>query len=661
MNNIKEKIKELTNKINKWNHEYYVLSEPSVSDNVYDVELRKLEILEQQFPDLVLDDSPTKKVGGNIVKEFNEYTHKKPMLSLAKAYSQGDVNKFYNDCVAKVGKDVSFSLEPKIDGASISLHYQDGILVRAVTRGTGLIGNDVTNNIKEINDIPKVIDFESNLEVRGEIYLPKSEFKKINESRLKNGEKPFANPRNAASGSIQQLDNKNIKERNLSAIIYDVVDPLEHGIKKQTEAIKILNKLGFPINTYIQEAFDFEQIWNKIEKFDKDSYNFECDGFVIKVNSFEQQKNFGFTAKFPKYAIAFKFETEEASSIIKNIIPTVGRTGKISYIAEIEPVELAQTIVQRATLHNAEFIKDLNINIGDEITLIKSGEIIPKITGLKTKNSDDYYHKILNCPSCQSKLENLDNLVDQFCLNESCNEKRIRKLIHFASKKALNIETLAEKNIALFYQQGMLSDFASIYNLNKFKDQILELEGFKDARINKILISIEESRKTKFLNVLYAVGIKHVGLRVAEIISDYVNSFKELLNLNLDDLININTIGESILSEIKLYLANNKDELLKLDEIFEYEEKLNNNEVQVLNNLTFVITGKLEKPRSQYEELIKMYGGKLASSVSKNVNYLITNNNISNSSKMVNAVKLGVKVISEAEFNELVNELIKKA
>ncbi|AKF40849.1 DNA ligase [Mycoplasmopsis canis] len=655
-NMIEKQIKELVKKINKWNYEYYQLSEPSVSDNKYDVELRKLEVLEANFPEFIQEDSPTKKVGGNIVKDFKEYQHKKPMLSLAKAYSKEELHKFVTGVSKLINRSFTFSLEPKIDGASISLHYEDGVLIRAVTRGTGLIGSDLTNNIKEIDSIPKIIDYKLPLEVRGEVYLPKSEFNKINEKRIKNNEKPFANPRNAASGTIQQLDNTFVKERKLSSIIYDVVDPETFGVNSQTESIWKLKKLGFPTSPYIKESHNFEEIWNNVLEFDKlkNSYDFDCDGFVIKVNQIRLWEDFGKTAKFPKYAIAYKFETEETSSIIKEIIPTVGRTGKISYIAEIEPVELAQTTVKRATLHNYEFIKEMNINIGDEVNLIKSGEIIPKITGLKEKNVDGFFQKTLFCPSCNSELIHLGDLVDQFCVNEDCSEKQIRKLIHFASKKALNIETLAEKNIALFYNNGILSDFKSLYDLQKYREVILSWEGFKETKIDKILLAIQNSKKTKFLNVLYGVGIKHIGLKVAEIISEKVNNFKELLNVDLKELSDINTIGPSIIEELDTFRTKNKEMLLELDNIFEYENKVYLNE-GILKGVSIAITGKLSNPRLYYENLIKENGGVFTDNINKNLTYLVSNE-IGSSSKTIKAQKLGVKIINENDLIKIIEK-----
>ncbi|WP_322961495.1 NAD-dependent DNA ligase LigA [Mycoplasmopsis cynos] len=655
--NIKKKIDELVDKINKWNHEYYVLSEPSISDNKYDIELRKLEILEQQYPEFISINSPTKKVGGNIVKGFKEFKHNSPMLSLAKAYSKQDLEKFYNDVIKKISKKVEFSLEPKIDGASISLHYEEGILVRAVTRGTGQIGNDITNNIKEIADVPKIINYKKRLEVRGEVYLPKSQFVLINQKRVLNNEKPFANPRNAASGTIQQLDNSTIKERNLSTIIYNIVDPLEHNIQTQTDAIHKLKTLGFNTSPYIEKSSLFEEIWNYVFKFKelKKSFDFECDGFVLKVNKFDLWNNFGLTAKFPKYAIAYKFETEEAKSIIKNIIPTVGRTGKISYIAEIEPVTLAQTTVRKATLHNSEFIKELNINIGDEIILIKSGEIIPKITGLSKKRSINYYEKIKHCPSCDSILVNLDNLVDQFCLNANCNEKKIRSIIHFTSKKALDINTLGEKNIEIFYKYGFISDLISIFKLKNFKNEILKLRNFQETKINKILDSIEKAKNTQFLNVLYGIGIKHIGHSVAEIIAEKISNFKELININFEELEKVNTIGPSIIYELKEYIKQNKDLLIKFDEIFKYQTH-STKKSHALNNLSFVITGKLNYSRSFYEQKIKENNGRLLKSVNKNLDYLITNEKNTNSSKMIAALKYDIKIINEEQFLQLIKK-----
>ncbi|BBA22238.1 DNA ligase (NAD(+)) LigA [Mycoplasmopsis bovirhinis] len=653
-NNIEQKIKELTKNINKWNKEYYDLSSPSVSDAKYDLEIRKLEILEQEYPQFIQKDSPTKKVGGKVVPSLKEFSHNKPMLSLAKAHSENDILKFIQNTQNNINKTVTYSLEPKIDGVSISLHYNDGILVRAVTRGTGLVGSDVTHNIKEIQNIPKFLNYKQDLEVRGEIYFPKSEFNKLNQERLANNEKLFANPRNAASGSIQQLDSANLKNRNLLSIIYDIVDPNKLNLKLQTDVIAKLKELSFAVNPYVKEGKNFEDIWSSILEFkkNKDSFDYESDGFVLKVNQLDLWDLYGQTAKFPKHAIAFKFETEEKNSIIKNIIPTVGRSGKISYIAEINPINLLQTTVQRATLHNADFIKNMNINIGDEVSIIKSGEIIPKITGIKNKNTKGYYQKNLNCPSCGYKLIHLNNLVDQFCINKTCKEKLKKQLMHFVSKNALDIETLAEKNIEFLFNKGLLSDFLSLFNLHNYRSLILSYEGFKETKVDKIINAIQESRiKTPFYKVFYGLGIKHVGLKVAQLLSGKLNNFKEFLSIDLSELESINTIGPAIIKELDIYRKENKQLLIQLDNVFSYLNKMEK-DTQKLLGLTFAITGKLANPRSYYQKLILDNGGQFSASINKNLSYLITNES-SSSSKYIKATELGVKIITELEFLEL--------
>nr|WP_036452002.1 NAD-dependent DNA ligase LigA [Mycoplasma buteonis] len=653
---ITKKMKELIAKINRWNDEYYNQDNPTVSDQEYDITLRELESLENQYPHLILSDTPTLKIGGMSDKKFTKYTHTKPMLSLAKAYSLAEVEKFLETNFKEQKKNLSYTLEPKIDGLSIALHYQEGQLVKAVTRGDGKIGEDVTENVYQIRSIPKRINYLKRIEIRGEVYLSKANFDKLNAELSQNEQKLFANPRNAASGTLRQLDPQIVAYRQLDALMYDIVSPEEHHIYSQKEVYETLLKWGFLVHPYFALEDEVENILTKVSDFIelKNDFVFDCDGLVIKVNDITLWDKLGKTAKFPKYAIAFKYETEEAISTITKIEATVGRTGKITYVAEIAPVTLNQTTVSKATLHNYEYIQMLNLNIGDDIKIIKSGEIIPKIIALVNKNSVGVFEKVDLCPSCQSNLVKIDENVDQFCVNELCVEKQIRSLIHFVSRQAFNIKTLGENILRLFYSNGYISDFVSIFELKKYESEILKLRSFKEKKTQNILNNIEEAKKIELYKVLYAIGIKHIGLQVAQLICQKLTCLSDLSKMNLNELEFINTIGEKIIFSLKEFVSEPKniDLLQKLDRILTYEKTTQNSDK--LSNKIFVITGTLSQSRDYFKDLIVKNDGKIASSVSKNTTYLLAGKEAG--SKLTKAQNLGIKILSEEEFNDLLNK-----
>ncbi|WP_426460962.1 NAD-dependent DNA ligase LigA [Mycoplasma hafezii] len=652
-NKVLNRIIELTKQINQWNDEYYNQDNPSVTDQQYDVALRELEELESKFPQFIQFDSPTLKIGGVSDNKFTKYTHKKPMLSLAKAYSLDEVSKFLDTNLKEQHKQLEYILEPKIDGLSIALHYENGILIKAVTRGDGKIGEDVTENIYQIASVPKKINLLDQIEVRGEVYLPKSKFNELNNYLLNNNQKTFANPRNAASGTLRQLDSSIVSERGLDLIIYDIVNPLTYGISTQLQAINFLKEKQFPVHPYFKVATEIDEILENVENFAelKNSFEFDCDGLVLKLNDLSLWDKMGKTAKFPKYAIAFKYETEEAISKILDIEVSIGRTGKTTYVALLEPVQLNQTTVSKATLHNYEFIEAMNINLGDEVVVIKSGEIIPKIISLAKKHSVGILPKALTCPFCNSKLVQSNDLVDQFCLNDSCPEKQIRTLIHFVSRPALNIVSLGESNIRLFYELEYLSDIASIFNLKEYKEQILSLKSFKDKKTNNILDAIEKAKSVQLHKALFAIGIKHIGLEVAEIICEKLTCLNDLTKINLNQLDAINTIGPKIIDSIREFISKdaNIELIQKLDQVLNYETKtLKTNE---LEGLTFVITGTLSKERNYFKDLITSKGGKVSGSVSKNTNYLLAG--VEAGSKLDKAQSLGITILNEEQFLKL--------
>lgn len=656
---MKEKIEQLTNLINKWNYEYFIENNPSVSDLEYDKKLKQLEELEQQYPELIHPNSPTKKVGADNIfnTKFAKFTHNKPMLSLAKAYSYDDIEKFLDTIKKVVPEDkINFSIEPKIDGLSIAIHYENGYLTKAITRGDGIEGEIVTSNIMQIESIPKIINYKNNLEVRGEVFLPKAKFYQLNREMNELGLKKFANPRNAASGTLRQLNEEIVAKRGLEAYLYELVDPQNHDIHTQNDSLKFLAKLNIPTNP-LHKLVEIEDLSEEIENFAevKNTLDYDADGLVIKLNDLNYWKAMGNTSKFPKHSIAFKYEVESVNSKIINILSSVGRTGKITYIANIEPVELNQTIVQYATLHNYDFISKMNINIGDEVSIIKAGEIIPKVINLAVKNTYSKFEKLINCPSCNSILVENEGFVDQFCLNTNCDEKNINKIYHFASRKGMNIVGLGLSTVKDLFKVGVLKKIEDIYSLQDNKSLILKIERFGELKFNNLMKNIEKSKQNNFDKVLFALGIQHLGQRAAKLISKQFNNFKELLECeNLESIQNIENIGPKITISLTEFMKDdeNRKLLLFLDEIFEYKKQKNSSN-SLLNNLTFVITGKLTNSRDYYTQIIENNGGIVANSVSKKTNYLLCGED--SGSKKNKAIELGTKIINEEEFLKLIN------
>ncbi|WP_036431849.1 NAD-dependent DNA ligase LigA [Mycoplasmopsis cricetuli] len=727
----KKRIAKLVSMINFWNYEYYELDFPSISDQEYDIHYQELLALEKQYPELKKKNSPTNKVGGKPSFKFQKFQHTKTMLSLNKAYSIDDVIKFHNDNIKTINnQNISYSLEPKIDGLSISLHYQNGKLIQAVTRGDGITGEIVTNNIKCITNLPYEINYYNDLEIRGEVYLSKTNYslanerlklenklndnlktlknildmlininedikflsyqkkikntilnyknnfnlsfeelqKQINETdvlieqnifvkteKIKTKPKIFANPRNAASGTLRQLDLNVVKQRKLSYFVYEIVDPEKHNIFSQIDVLNFLKKLNFKTNEYIFNAPTIEQVINKINSFKniKQNLSYDCDGFVIKVNEIKHWNQLGFTSKFPKYAIAFKYETEEAITKVIDITAEVGRTGKITYLARLEPVQLNQTTVRAATLHNYEFIKSLNLNIGDSVKLIKSGEIIPKVIELVEKHTQSIFTKILFCPSCNYLLSEKENLVDQFCKNDFCNEKIIRSLIHFASREGMNIIDLGEENIRLFYNNGIIQKISDIYDLEHRKKELNKLPNMAKKRIQKIISSIEKSKKTTLPKTLFAIGIKNVGAQVSELICNRIDRLLDLTKIDLNSLTEIKTIGTSIVESIKNFLSNAENiELLNfLDNTLEYQ---NTKKGTSLANLSFVITGTLSQSRDYFKKIISENGGKILSNISNQTDYLLVGENAGN--KLAKAKNNNIKIIDENQLYMLIKK-----
>lgn len=653
---IKEKILTLVQLLNKWNKEYFLDNNPSVSDLEYDQKLYELGELEKKYPQFVFPNSPTQNLGGYVDNRFKKVIHNQPMLSLSKAYSYDEIVHYIETLEKKVPlEDINFSIEPKIDGLSISLHYQNGFLVQALTRGNGIEGEDVTENVYTISVIPKIINYSKDLEVRGEVYLPKDNFNRINQELLNRGEKEFANPRNAASGTLRQLDQNIVKSRGLSALLYELVDPEKHNIKTQEEAINFMKNLGIPTNPF-HKIVEIEDLEEEIENFAevKNTFSYDADGLVIKLNNLKYWKPLGKTAKFPRHSIAFKYEVESAISTITAIKTTVGRTGKITYVASLEPVELNQTIVKAATLHNYNFIKSLNINIGDKVKIVKAGEIIPKVLeNVSGKNSTNY-RKATECPSCHSKLVEYEDNVDQFCINENCEDKIVNNIYHFASRESLNIVGLGLTTCYDLYHANLLKSIYDIFSLKDHKEAIKKLSRYGELKVNNLLKNIEKSKELPFNKVIFALGIKHLGARAAKLISRQYTCFIDILgDYELFKIQTIPNIGPKIIESFAEFLKEQENRKLLefLDNTFEYQKAKVSNSTK-LDNLTFVITGKLSQPREYYQELIEINGGKVSSSVSSKTSYLLIGEDAG--SKFDKAQELKIKIINEQEFNNLI-------
>ncbi|EFF41677.1 NAD-dependent DNA ligase LigA [Mycoplasmopsis alligatoris] len=656
---ILERYKRLIENLNKWNNEYYNLDTPSVTDEVYDQEYQELLEIESMYPEAILENSPSQIIGGFASNKFSKYKHNKPMLSLNKANINSEIEKFYQD-IFKVVTDQNkgFFLEPKVDGLSISLHYNNGKLVRAVTRGDGVFGEDVTENILQIKSVKLKIDFLEEIEIRGEVYLSKKNFEKLNKTFLENDQKLFANPRNAAAGTLRQLDKKIVKQRNLDVVLYEIVQPENYNISTQEDAIKFIKNLGLNTQKNNQLLFELSDILKAVNDFEtmKNTLEYECDGLVIKYNDFTKWNLLGFTSKFPKYAIAYKYKAEQAITTIRQIDVSVGRTGKINYVANVEPVSLNQSTVSKATLHNYDYIRDLNLNINDEVVIIKAGEIIPKVISLHKKNSLNSFEKVLNCPSCKSVLETIDGNVDQYCLNLNCEEKIINSIIYFASKPCLDINGLGDKIVKILYENNIIKNIQDIYLLNNKVEEIAKLRSFKDKKIENLLTSVEQSKGASISKVLSSLGIKNIGARASKLIAKKIDKLEDLYYLNLNDLEDIADIGPKSVESIKLYLENesNKELIMFLDNIFTYaHDKKANNEGK-LNLLSFSITGKLEHERNYYISAIEQNGGEFHTVPTKQTSYLIVGLNAGDS-KLNKALKNGTKLLTLKEFDKLIN------
>ncbi|ATG97611.1 DNA ligase [Mesoplasma lactucae ATCC 49193] len=651
----------LKDDLNRWGREYYVEDQPSVDDSEYDKSMNRLLELEQEYPELISEDSPSQNVGGRILEGFEKYNHKKPMMSLGDIFSFEEFMKFNSQVEKVTGTfDNEYYAELKIDGLSIALIYEDGKLVTGATRGDGKVGENVTENVKMIKTVPLTIKEKGHVEVRGEVYMPLEEFKKINDKRLLNGEEPFANPRNAAAGTLRQLDSKIVAERKLSTFIYYYLGN-DKNVDTQAKAIQHLTDLGFNVNPDGRLCHSIDDIKDYIAEYSeqRSKLGYDIDGIVLKYNDFDMYDKIGHTAKVPKWAIAYKFPAEVKETELLDIYGSVGRTGKITYNAKLTTVKLAGTNVSAATLNNAEFIKALDLRVGAMVKVKKAGDIIPEVISV-IKDEKYYtlpkYVPLTNCPVCHSKLERNTGEVDQYCINIDCPAQIKRSIEHYASRGATNIVGLGEKIVVELYDHKILNDVVGIYDLKNKQEELLQLDKFGQKKIDNLLTSIENSKRNSLEKTLFGLGIRHIGSKTALILAKRFKNIDNLMKTSIHEFNSVDGIGEVLAESLYDWFRVEKNinviEGLKSHNVnFEY---IGETEIQNENfdNKTFVITGTLSRPRSYYEEIIEQRNGHVSSSVSKNTDYILAGEKAG--SKLEKGQKLGVKILSEQEFDNLI-------
>lgn len=661
MSDIQKKIQQLRDELNQFNYDYYVLSKPSISDYEFDSKLKELQELELTYPEYLDSTSPTQRVGSDISKEFIQVKHKYPMLSLSNTYSEGEVNDFYERVKKSLNEDFEIVCELKYDGTSISLIYEDGRLQQAITRGDGEKGDDVTNNVKTIQSIPLVLrgnTYPALFEMRGEILMPWNVFEELNKERLEQEESLFANPRNAASGTLKLQNSSLVAKRKLDAYLYYM---LGEDLPETTHYGNLLkaSEFGFKISEAIRKCNTLEQIIDFIHYWDIERKNLPVatDGIVLKVNSLSQQRNLGYTAKSPRWAIAYKFQAEKAITRLNSVSYQVGRTGAVTPVANLDPVQLSGTVVKRATLHNADIIEALDLYVGDMVFVEKGGEIIPKITAVDVENRVLIGSKITfitNCPECGSKLVRMEGEAAYYCPNEdNCPPQIKGKLEHFASRKAMNIDGLGKETIDLLYQNGLVRNISDFYKLKLTDLAYLERLGEKSGK--NILEGLSKSKEVSFERVLFALGIRYVGETVAKKLANTLHNIDNIQNSTIEELTNIDEIGERIAESVYNYFRNEKNlELIfRLKAVglqFQISDLRLSLKTNRLAGLKFVISGTFARhSRDELKKMIDENGGKNIGSVSSAVDYILAGENMG-PSKLEKAQKMNIKIISEEEF-----------
>lgn len=650
-----DRLNEIKDLLNKYNREYYVLDKPSVSDAEYDRLMQELISIETEHPEWITIDSPSQRVGGEVLEGFTKIEHKRMMLSLANGFNEDDLRAF-DERVHNSVKSVEYVCELKIDGLSVSLVYDQGVLKYGATRGDGEIGEDITHNVKTIKSIPLKIDYLEELEVRGEIFMPKASFNLLNKQRAEEGKDLFANPRNAAAGSVRQLDPKVAAMRKLDSFLYHVPMALDMGLASHSEALDFIKELGFKTNPNNRICKDIEEVLEYIREITdkRESLPYEIDGVVIKVNDLSKQETLGFTAKVPRWAIAYKFPAQEVVTKLKDIIFTIGRTGQITPNAVLEPVRVAGSTVQRATLHNEDNILEKDIRVNDYVVVRKAGDVIPEVVRpvLERRTGEEKPFKMITvCPHCGSPLVRKENEAAYYCLNKDCDFKKIEKIVHFASRDAMNIEGLGEKIVEQFYNEGFVLEIRDIYHLDRYVEKIIAIDGFGKKSMNNLLAAIENSKNNSLEKLLFGLGVRGVGSKMAELLAMNFKTMDALLEASDEALLNIKDVGNTIVNSWNEFRSDpeNIDLINHFKEIgmnMTYLKEISG--ASIFNGKTVVITGTLSIKRKEIKDTLISLGANVSNSVSKKTDYLICGENPG--SKLKKAQDNGVTVISEEDY-----------
>ena len=655
-------VTELRRQLNQWSHEYYVLDKPTVADHVYDQAYEKLRQLEADFPELVTADSPTQRVGGQVLAGFTKVQHEIPMLSLGDVFSEDELLAFTNKLQADTGQTFAYNCELKIDGLAISLTYEDGVFVKGSTRGNGLIGEDITANLKTIKAIPLRLTEPVSVEVRGECYMPLAAFNQLNAERQAQGQEVFANPRNAAAGSLRQLDTKITAQRKLSTFIYYLMEPDRFGITTQSAALKQLAAWGFKVNPDSRLCQTEDEIKAYVAEYTakRNQLAYDIDGIVVKSDPFAIHNEVGNTVKVPKWAIAYKFPPDEQETVVRDITWTIGRTGVVTPTAVMDPVQLAGTKVERATLHNVDYLQAKDVRIGDTVKIHKAGDIIPEISQVvlaKRPNDTVPYVVPTTCPVCGSDLVHLDDEVALRCINPMCPALIKESLTHFASRNAMNIDGLGTKIIDKLYEQGLIKDVAGLYKLT-FAD-LIGLDKFQEKSANNLLTAIANSKQNSLERLLFGLGIRHVGAKAGQILAEHFGTIAQLMQASSEEIAAIPNVGQVIADSVVQYFANEHVQIL-IAELAEVgvntkylgpttAERAQAAATSQFNGLRVVLTGTLDTiKRADAKTWLEAHGAKVTGSVSKKTDLLIAGHDAG--SKLTKAEQLQVKIINEQEF-----------
>lgn len=657
-----KRVKELHNLLNQYGYEYYVLDNPSVPDAEYDALLNELIRLEEQFPSLRTNDSPSQRIGGEILDMFSKVQHQKPMLSLGNAFNEADLRDFDRKVRAAIGEDFSYVCELKIDGLAVSLRYENGLFEQGATRGDGTTGEDITANLKTIRSIPLRLNQPVSLEVRGEAFMPKKSFEALNKIKDENGEDPFANPRNAAAGSLRQLDPRIAASRNLDIFLYAIGDVGQTGVQSHSEGLDLLDTLGFKTNKERKKCQTIEDVLQYIEGWQEKRPHlpYEIDGIVIKVDGLAQQEQLGTTAKSPRWAIAYKFPAEEVMTKLLAIELNVGRTGVVTPTAVLEPVKVAGTTVKRASLHNEDLIREKDIRLGDMVVVKKAGDIIPEVVNVlveKRTGEEEEFLMPTHCPECNSELVRLEEEVALRCINPKCPAQIREGLIHFVSRNAMNIDGLGERVVSQLFSEKLIEDVADLYTLDY--EQLIQLERMGEKSVNNLLQAIEASKQNSLERLLFGLGIRHVGAKAAKTIAMEFKHMDQLVKASKEELTAINEIGEKMADSIVTFFE--QEEVLELiNELKTYGVNMEytgplpvttEDADSVFAGKTIVLTGKLEQlSRNEAKEQIELLGGKITGSVSKKTDLVIAGNDAG--SKLTKAEQLGLEVWDEEKLME---------